>query len=147
MPLIRAVSTICAASAESCTTETAPPDRRSRGTWKACSEHLPAQVERIFARADSGFYCGDAVVAYEARGVQFIISARKTGRLVEELKAATWTPSPRTDADGQCELTARGLSPRKIRSLVGRSPCLRFAGHFATSNAKLGAERIATPFS
>jgi hypothetical protein len=64
---------------------------------------LPAQVERIFARADSGFYCGDAVVAYEARGVQFIISARKTGRLVEELKAAEWKLSPRTDADGQCE--------------------------------------------
>jgi hypothetical protein len=35
--------------------------------------------------------------------VQFIISARKTGRLVEELKAAEWKPSPRTDADGQCE--------------------------------------------
>jgi hypothetical protein len=64
---------------------------------------LPAQVERIFARADSGFYCGDAVVAYEARGVQFIISARKTGRLLEELKAAEWKPSPRTDADGQCD--------------------------------------------
>jgi hypothetical protein len=61
---------------------------------------LPAQVETIFARADSGFYCGDAVVAYQARGVQFIISARKTGRLVEELKAAEWK---RTDVDGQCE--------------------------------------------
>src|SRR5215470_6279167 len=64
---------------------------------------LPPQVERIFARADSGFYCGDAVVAYEAQGVQFILSARKTARLVEELKAAEWKPSPRTDADGQCE--------------------------------------------
>ena len=28
-------------SAESCTTETAPPDRRSHGTWKACSKHCP----------------------------------------------------------------------------------------------------------
>jgi hypothetical protein len=42
-------------------------------------------------------------VAYEGRGAQFIISARKTARLVEELKAAEWKPSPRTDADGQCE--------------------------------------------
>ena len=41
--------------------------------------------------------------AYERRGVEFIISARKTPRLVEELKAANWKPSPRTDADGQCE--------------------------------------------
>jgi hypothetical protein len=68
-------------------------------------EVLPAKVETIFARADSGFYCGDAVTAYEGRGVQFIISARKTGRLVEELKAAVWKPSPRTDADDQCEFS------------------------------------------
>jgi hypothetical protein len=35
--------------------------------------------------------------------VEFIISARKTARLVEELKAAVWKPSARTDADDQCE--------------------------------------------
>ncbi len=64
---------------------------------------LPPQVETIFARADSGFYCWDAVAAYQGRGVQFIISARKTARLVEELKAADWKRSPRTDAAGQCE--------------------------------------------
>jgi hypothetical protein len=59
-------------------------------------------VKTIYARADSGFYCGEAVEAYQSRGVQFIISARKTSRL-EELKAAVWQGSPRTDADGQCE--------------------------------------------
>jgi hypothetical protein len=64
---------------------------------------LPSQVKTIYARADSGFYCWDAVEAYEKRGVQFIISAQKTSRLVEELKAAEWKRSPRTDADGQCE--------------------------------------------
>ena len=64
---------------------------------------LPPAVETIYARADSGFYCWEAVEAYEKRGVQFIISARKTSRLVEELKAADWKRSPRTDADGQCE--------------------------------------------
>lgn len=64
---------------------------------------LPPQVRRIYARADSGFYCGDAVNAYENKGVQFIISARKTSRLVDELKAADWKRSTRTDADGQCE--------------------------------------------
>jgi Transposase DDE domain group 1 len=73
--------------------------RHLKGVFAA----LPAQVERIFARADSGFYCWDAVAAYEDGGVQFIISARKTARLVEELKAAAWKPSARTDADGQCE--------------------------------------------
>jgi hypothetical protein len=31
------------------------------------------------------------------------VVARKTSRLVDELKAAEWKPSPQTDADGQCE--------------------------------------------
>jgi hypothetical protein len=64
---------------------------------------LPPQVKTIHARADSGFYCWEAVQAYEGKGVQFIVSARKTARLVEQLKAADWKRSPRTDADGQCE--------------------------------------------
>jgi hypothetical protein len=64
---------------------------------------LPPQVKTIYARADSGFYCGEAVEAYQNKGVQFIVSARKTSRLVEQLKAADWKQSPRTDADGQCE--------------------------------------------
>jgi len=33
----------------------------------------------------------------------FIIVARKTARLVEQVKAAEWQRSPGTDADGQCE--------------------------------------------
>ena len=64
---------------------------------------LPESVETIYARADSGFYCADAVEAYKKAGVKFIISARKTSRLIDELKAAAWTGSPKTDADGQCE--------------------------------------------
>ncbi len=65
-------------------------------------DSLPPAVETIYARADSGFYCWEAVEAYEVQGCRFIISARKTARLVEALKAAYWTGSPRTDADGQC---------------------------------------------
>ena len=61
----------------------------------------------MYARADSGFYCAEAVEAYEQAGVQFIISARKTSRLIDELKAAAWTGSPKTDADGQCEFRYR----------------------------------------
>ena len=64
---------------------------------------LPATVKTVYARADSGFYCWGAVQAYEKRNCRFILVARKTARLVEELKAADWKPSPRTDADGQCE--------------------------------------------
>jgi len=64
---------------------------------------LPKMVNILLARADSGFYCWDAVAAYESVKCGFIIVARKTSRLVEQLKAAEWKPSPKTDADRQCE--------------------------------------------
>ena len=64
---------------------------------------LPEQVQTTYARADSGFYCWEAVQAYEQKGCRFIVSARKTARLVEQLQVAEWMRSPRTDADGQCE--------------------------------------------
>jgi len=43
------------------------------------------------------------VQAYEKRNCRFVLVARKTARLVDQLKAADWRPSPRTDADGQGE--------------------------------------------
>jgi hypothetical protein len=64
---------------------------------------LPGCVRRIFARADSGFYCWGAVAAYERANAEFIMVARKTSRLVEHLQAADWKPSPKTDADQQCQ--------------------------------------------
>ena len=81
-----------------------------RPTGKQIARHLdsvfaslPAGVKTIYARADSGFYCWEAVEAYQRRGCQFIISARKTSRLLEALVAAEWKPAPQTDADGRCE--------------------------------------------
>src|SRR5664279_5807842 len=62
---------------------------------------LPGCVRRIFARADSGFYCWEAVQAYEKAKAEFIMVARKTSRLVERLQATAWRPSPQTDADEQ----------------------------------------------
>ena len=47
---------------------------------------LPAGVKKIFARADSGFYCWEAVEAYEQARCQFVLVARKTRRLVEQLQ-------------------------------------------------------------
>jgi hypothetical protein len=64
---------------------------------------LPAGVKRICGRADSGFYCQDAVEAYEEFDARFVICARKTARLLEELRQAQWQPSPKTDADAECE--------------------------------------------
>jgi hypothetical protein len=81
-----------------------------RPTGKQIARHLesvfaalPKGVEKIYARADSGFYCNEAVETYVKGGARFIVSARKTSRLIEELKAASWTGSPKTDADAQCE--------------------------------------------
>lgn len=64
---------------------------------------LPRRIKTLFARADSGFFCWEAVKAYEEVHCWFIIVARKTSRLVEQLNAAEWKPSPGTDADAQCE--------------------------------------------
>jgi hypothetical protein len=60
-------------------------------------------VKRIYGRADSGLYCREAVEGYEQLDARFVICARKTARLVEELRQAEWKPSPKTDADGECE--------------------------------------------
>ena len=64
---------------------------------------LPPGVKQIFGRVDSGFYCWDAVEAYEEYHAHFVISARKTARLVEQLRQAEWQPSKKTDAGWECE--------------------------------------------
>ena len=93
---------------------------------------LPPSVEAIYARADSGFYCAEAVAAYEKASVRFIISARKTSRLVDELKAADWKRSPQTDADSQCEFRYQpegwGKAQRFIALRYQKKPQPRAAG-------------------
>jgi hypothetical protein len=64
---------------------------------------LPPGVKEIYGRADSGLYCREAVEAYEEINARFVISARKTSRLVERLRQAEWQPSPQTDGDAECE--------------------------------------------
>ena len=68
---------------------------------------LPGCVVRLLARADAGFYCWEAVQAYEKAKAGFILVARKTSRLLDQLQAAAWKPSPQTDADEQCEFWYR----------------------------------------
>ena len=81
-----------------------------RPTGKQIADHLrnvgaamPPGVKQIYGRADSGFYCKEAVEGYEELKAHFVICARKTARLVEELRQAEWKPSPKTDADAECE--------------------------------------------
>src|ERR1700733_1421134 len=70
-----------------------------RPTGKQISDHirnvcaaLPSSVKQIFGRADSGFYCREAVEAYEECNARFVICARKTARLVDQLRQAAWRP-------------------------------------------------------
>ena len=47
----------------------------------AVEKSLPKGVKRVYARADSGFYCRQAIEAYEKKGWKYIVVARKTARL------------------------------------------------------------------
>jgi hypothetical protein len=80
-----------------------------RPTGKQIGDHLrnvgaalPPGV-KIYGRVDSGFYCKEAVEGYEALDARFVICARKTARLAEQLRLAEWKPSPKTDAEAECE--------------------------------------------
>jgi len=81
-----------------------------RPTGKQIGDHLrnvraalPPGVKQVYGRADSGFYCREAVEGYEELHARFVVCARKTARLVEELRQAEWKPSLKTDADAECE--------------------------------------------
>jgi hypothetical protein len=83
-----------------------------RPTGKQIGDHLrsvraalPPSVKQIYGRVDSGFYCREAVEAYEEFSALFVICARKTARLIEQLQQAKWKPSPKTDADEECEFS------------------------------------------
>ena len=43
------------------------------------------------------------MAAYQQARCQFVIVARKTQRLVEQLQQAEWKPSPHSDAAAECE--------------------------------------------
>jgi hypothetical protein len=81
-----------------------PDGKQIKAHLKKAIAALPAGVEKIYGRADSGFYCQDAVEAYEEEPrCKFVICAHKTDRLVEQLQQADWKPSRKTDADEECE--------------------------------------------
>ena len=81
-----------------------------RPTGKQIRDHIrnvcaatPPGVKQIYGRSDSGFYCREAVEGYEECNCRFVISARKTSRLVEQLRQAEWKKSTKTDSDWECE--------------------------------------------
>jgi len=83
-----------------------------RPTGKQITAHLrvvlttlPPGVKQIFARADAGFYCGEAIETYLQAGCRFVVVARKTARLVEQLRQAEWRPSADPEAEAECEFS------------------------------------------
>jgi Transposase DDE domain group 1 len=96
-----------------------------RPTGKQIGDHirsvhagLPPSVKQVYGRADSGFYCREAVEAYEEFNDRFVISARKTSRLIEQLRAAEWKPSPKTDGDAECEFLYQPDEWKKLYRFV-----------------------------
>jgi Transposase DDE domain group 1 len=119
-----------------------------RPSGKQIARHLdavlaavPPRVKVRYARADSGFYCSEAVEAYEKGKVQFILVARKTPRLLEELRAAEWKPSPKTDADEQCEFEYQPEGWRKAYRFVA----LRYKKEKKTEEAHEQYQLFDTP--
>jgi hypothetical protein len=80
-----------------------PSGKQIRNYLRNVQKAVPPGVKQIYGRADSGLYYQDAVEAYEEFDARFVICARKTSRLVEQLRQAQWKASPQTDADAECE--------------------------------------------
>ena len=85
-----------------------------RLTGKQIADHLDevfagfaATGAKRFGRADSGFYCREAIKAYQKWNCRFVVVARKTAALLRQLRGADWKPSPNSDADAECEFRYR----------------------------------------
>jgi len=80
-----------------------PTGKQIAAHLRAVLAALPPGVKQIFARADAGFYCWEATEAYLEADCRFVVVARKTSRLVEQLRQAAWKPSADPDAEAECE--------------------------------------------
>jgi len=80
-----------------------PTGQQIAAHLRAVQAALPPGVKQKFARADSGFYCWEAIEAYQQGDYRYVVVARKTSRLVERLRQAQWQPSADPDAEAECE--------------------------------------------
>ncbi|MGA2673174.1 MAG: transposase [Terracidiphilus sp.] len=85
-----------------------PDGREIADHLESVAKGLPTTVKIVYARADSGFYCWQAVEAYEKKGWRFIM-------------VAWWRARPRvlwTVADGEVEAFAADRRRRPMRVLL-----------------------------
>jgi hypothetical protein len=79
---------------------------------------VPADAQRIW-RADSEFYCKEAVMICEQQDVNFVISVRKTAPIMQFIRDANWTKSKL--CDGLTEFYYQPIGwARKYRFIVAR---------------------------
>jgi hypothetical protein len=81
---------------------------------------LPQCIQTIFARADSSFYCWEAVEAYQKAQVHLMIVARKTSRMLERLQTADWKRSRKKTPTSSAN---SGISPKVGVRPSALSPC------------------------
>jgi hypothetical protein len=67
-----------------------PTGKQIRDPIRNVCAAMPPGVKQIYGRSDSGLYCKDAVEGYEEFNCRFVIPARKTSRLVEQLRQGEW---------------------------------------------------------
>jgi hypothetical protein len=70
-----------------------------------CFKQLPPGVTSVTNRADAGFYCKQAIAAFEGNKSFYIIAADLTSALRRELEKAAWRKAP--ECDGVAEFWYR----------------------------------------
>jgi len=125
------------------------------GYLESVAKGLPAIVKIVCARADSGFYCWQAVEAYEKMKWRFIVVAHETARLVDQLQTAKWTRSPLTHAGlpkrhfhfhAASQLPAKHIGPavaaqlHRKRRLFGQTKSVAFIVVVTTTPRTRGPE-------
>jgi hypothetical protein len=86
---------------------------------KRCIDRLPKNNVDIIWRADSEFYCKEAILVCEANNVHFVVSVRKTAPVAELISNAVWMQSTISDGISEFLYTPHGWK-KPYRFVVAR---------------------------
>jgi hypothetical protein len=64
-------------------------------------DNLPAHIDDVTGRLDSGFYCKESVDVHERRGLHYIISVKKSAPIQQQITNAKWKKARKTDGVGE----------------------------------------------
>ena len=74
---------------------------------KRCIDKLPEAIEKVW-RADSEFYCKEAIMVCNAAKVRYILSVRKTAPVMEHIRNTQWVDSRICDGIAEFEYMPHG---------------------------------------